>query len=189
LKYYLKTSGKLTGKLTAEYLKYGKIILRPLEPEDIGLLYEWENNMEIWEVSNTKAPFSKHILAQYIENSVHDFYTTKQLRLIIETDEKKPVGAIDLFDFDPYHQRAGIGILIHKHEDRNKGYATDALQALINYSIVVLGLHQLYANISADNETSLHLFHNLGFTISGEKKDWLRTQSGWKNELILQKML
>lgn len=175
--------------MASEFLKYGKIALRPLEPEDIGNLYEWENNMEIWEVSNTKAPFSKHVLARYIENSIHDIYSTKQLRLVIETIEKKPVGAIDLFDFEPYHLRAGVGILIHNTDDRDKGYATDALQALLNYSLTILGLHQLYANISATNEVSLALFQNLGFVVAGEKKEWLKTSSGWNDELTLQKIL
>ncbi|MFW5831234.1 MAG: GNAT family N-acetyltransferase, partial [Prolixibacteraceae bacterium] len=71
-------------------LKYGKISLRPLEPEDIDLLYQWENNMEIWEVSNTKAPFSRHILAMYIKESARGIYETKQLRLIIQNENRQP---------------------------------------------------------------------------------------------------
>ncbi|HYQ56011.1 MAG TPA: GNAT family N-acetyltransferase [Draconibacterium sp.] len=170
-------------------LTYGNIALRPLEPADIDLLYEWENNMEIWEMSNTQTPFSKHLLAQYLVESARDIYSTKQLRLVIETKGKKPVGAIDLFDFDPYHQRAGIGILIHDNQDRKKGYAGDALQAMSNYSLQVLGLRQLYANIGADNWGSIQLFEKYGFTRCGIKKDWIKTFSGWKDELIYQKFL
>lgn len=170
-------------------LAYGNIALRPLEPNDVDLLYEWENNMEIWEMSNTQTPFSKHLLAQYLVESAKDIYTSKQLRLVIETKEKKPVGAIDLFDFDPYHQRAGIGILIHNNEDRKKGYAGDALQAMSNYSLEILGLKQLYANIAADNWGSIQLFQKMGFTRCGIKKDWIKTFSGWKDELLYQKLL
>lgn len=170
-------------------LKYGKIKLRPLEPDDIELLYQWENNMEIWEVSNTKAPFSKHILAQYIKESARDIYETKQLRLIIQNESNQPVGAIDLFDFEPYHQRAGIGILIHKTEHRNRGYATDALTALSNYALNTLGLKQLFANISEDNVTSIRLFEKNGFKKAGVKKNWIKTINGWKDELFFQKML
>ncbi|NQU86104.1 MAG: GNAT family N-acetyltransferase [Mariniphaga sp.] len=171
------------------FLEYGNVILRALEPEDIELLYNWENNSEIWNLSNTKSPFSKHILAQYIKESFRDIYETKQLRLIIKTSSGDPVGAIDLFDIDPYHQRAGIGILISKTKNRGKGYASDALQALCNYALNIIGLHQLYANISEDNITSLNLFEKAGFTVSGEKTDWLKTLDGWKKELILQKIL
>jgi len=171
------------------YLEFNNITLRPLEPEDIGLLYTWENNVSIWEASNTRAPFSKHVLAQYIKDSVYDIYTTKQLRLIIETLGHTPVGAVDLFDFDPYHQRAGIGILIHNAEDKEKGYAGDALRAMCTYAVKTLGLHQLYANIASDNEASLKLFKKSGFKESGTQKDWLKTSSGWKDSITLQKIL
>jgi len=170
-------------------LQYKNISLRPLEPEDVELLYKWENNMEIWEASNTKTPFSKYILAQYIKESARGIYETKQLRLIIENENKEPVGAVDLFDFEPYHLRAGVGIMIHNNSDKNKGYATDALAALSNYALNVLGIKQLYANISEDNSVSIKLFEKAGFKQSGIKKNWLKTQNGWKDELFYQKML
>ena len=170
-------------------LKYGKISLRPLEPEDIEILYKWENNLEIWEVSLTKTPFSKHILAQYIIDSAQDIYTTKQLRLIIENENSEPVGAVDLFDFEPYHSRAGVGILINNNKDRNKGYASDALVALSNYALEILGLKQLYANIAFDNENSIKLFEKCGFEKTGTKKNWLKTITGWKDEYLYQKFL
>ena len=101
----------------------------------------------------------------------------------------KPVGAIDLFDFEPYHLRAGVGVLVYKSDDRNKGYATDALEALSNYSFNVLGLKQLYANITADNNSSIHLFEKSGFKMVGIKKEWVKVPSGWKDEILFQKIL
>ena len=171
------------------YLHHGKISLRPLEPEDIELLYQWENNMEIWEISNTKTPFSRYILTEYIKNSHKDIFETKQLRLIIQNEENRPVGAVDLFDFEPYHQRAGVGILIHNTGDQNQGYATSALKALFNYARNVFGLKQLFANIAEDNPQSIALFEKVGFEKSGIKKAWLKTSKGWKDELFYQKML
>ena len=171
------------------HLAYGKIALRPVEPDDIDLLYQWENNMEIWNVSNTRTPFSRFILAEYLKESAKDIYETKQLRLIIETLDGTPVGAVDLFDFDPYHMRAGIGILIHNAENRDKGFAGDALQVMFGYALNVLGLKQLYANIAASNEVSIHLFQKAGFVVTGTKLNWLKTAKGWEDELLLQKML
>lgn len=169
-------------------ISYGKITLRALEPYDIDLLYQWENNMEIWDVSNTKTPFSKYILDKYLNDSAKDIYELKQLRLIIQNENMTPVGAVDLFDFDPYHLRAGVGILIHKNE-RNMGYAGDTLQALSEYALNVLGLKQLYANIADDNTTSIRLFEKAGFEKVGLKKFWLKTVNGWKDEILFQKIL
>jgi diamine N-acetyltransferase len=145
--------------------------------------------MEIWNVSNTRTPFSRFILAEYLKESAKDIYETKQLRLMIETLEGEPVGAVDLFDFDPYHMRAGIGILIHNPDNRNHGYASDALQAMFDYARDFLGLKQLYANIAKSNGVSIHLFEKTGFVRTGTKLNWLKTTKGWEDEFLLQKML
>jgi diamine N-acetyltransferase len=168
------------------YLLNDVVSLRAIEPEDIELLYSWENDPEIWEVSHTLVPFSKYILALYIKNSDKDIYESKQLRLMIDTSDGKTIGAIDLFDFDPYHSRVGIGILIHNSEDRSKGYASAALELLITYCFDKLNIHQLYVNIETGNKISLALFEKHGFKICGTKKEWIQTPSGWKDEAMMQ---
>ncbi len=170
--------------------KGNQLILRAIEPSDIDLLYNWENNREIWKVSNTITPFSKYILQKYIENSHLDIYQTKQLRLMIDVvnpkEGHKTVGAIDLFDFDAYHLRAGVGILIGGTNDRNQGIASKALNELSVYAFEILGLHQLYCNITIDNNASLRVFEKAGYTICGTKKDWIKYQQGYLDEIILQ---
>ena len=165
------------------------ISLRALEPEDIDDLYKWENNTDVWRVSNTLVPFSKYILKKYIESSHLDIYQTKQLRLMIvvnDNDNTKTIGTIDLFDFDPYHNRAGVGILIGDNNERNKGYASKALSKLIEYCFETLKLNQLYCNIAEDNQISLKLFGKHGFEIIGLKKQWLKYSNGYNNEYLLQ---
>ncbi|MDP2540878.1 GNAT family N-acetyltransferase [Tenacibaculum discolor] len=167
--------------LTGTHIK-----LRALEPEDLEFLFQIENNESFWEVSHTQAPFSKFLLKQYLENAHLDIFEAKQLRLVI--DEKstgKSVGMIDLFDFNPQHKRAGIGILIHP-DFQQKGFASEALQLLINYCFTHLHLHQLYANITNDNTNSLHLFEKQNFKQIGIKKDWIFYNGTYKDELLFQ---
>lgn len=162
------------------------ITLRALEPEDLDFLFQTENNESFWEVSHTQTPFSKYILKLYLENSHLDIYEAKQLRLIIEENNSRTsVGMIDLFDFNPQHKRAGIGILIHR-EFQNKGYASEALSTLINYAFTHLNLHQLYANITEDNSKSISLFEKHQFTKVGLKKDWIFVNGNYKNEILFQ---
>mgnify|MGYP006309172521 FL=1 len=116
-----------------------QISLRALEPEDLEILYRWENDTGLWHLSNTLVPYSRYLLKEYLEHSRKDIFELKQLRLIIELNEdKRPVGAIDLFDFDPFHRRAGIGILIAEKSDRKKGYAREALETLKEYVFYLL---------------------------------------------------
>jgi len=160
------------------------INLRALEPEDLGFLFNVENNTLFWEVSNTATPFSKYILKQYIVNSHQDIFEAKQLRLIIENN-KTPIGIIDLFDFDPLHKRAGIGVLILEKYQK-QGFANEALQTVIKYAFSVLNLHQLYANITSDNRNSIQLFKKNNFTKIGIKKDWIYTNNTYKDEILFQ---
>lgn len=167
-------------------LKGEHITLRALEPEDLDFLVKTENDENFWEVSHTQTPFSKYILKLYLENSHLDIYEAKQLRLIIEENSSKTsVGMIDLFDFNPQHKRAGIGILIPQ-KYQNKGFASEALSTLINYAFTHLNLHQLYANITDDNVKSIALFEKHQFKKVGVKKDWIFTNGKFKNEILFQ---
>jgi len=163
-----------------------KINLRALEPEDLDFLYQIENNESFWQISHTQTPFSKFILRQYLENAHLDIYEAKQLRLLIEeTTTKKQLGMIDLFDYNPMHKRAGIGILIHP-KFQQKGFATEALSLLIKYAFSNLDLHQLYANITVDNSKSISLFKKYSFIKVGIKKDWILSEGKFKDEVLFQ---
>jgi diamine N-acetyltransferase len=166
------------------------IKLRAVEPVDLELLYEWENSADLWNVSDTTVPYSRHILAQYIETARQDIFTSKQLRLMI--DLKQPAGAqmtigiVDLFDFDPLHLRAGVGIAIFDGNCQRHGYALQALRLLKLYAFDFLSLHQLYCNIIASNKASLRLFLKAGFRKTGVKYEWRKTAAQWEDEYILQ---
>jgi diamine N-acetyltransferase len=168
-------------------MRFEKINLRALEPEDLELLYGWENNDSYWIISNTVTPFSKYTLKRYLENSHKNIYETGQLRLMIElTAEKKTIGTIDIFDFDPFHKRAGLGILIADEKERKKGYATMSLKCLIGYCFNTLQLHQIYCNILSNNCESMDLFMKVGFVQTGIKKDWIKTADGYLDEHMFQ---
>lgn len=167
-------------------LKGKHIRLRALEPEDLDFVLEVENDESIWQLSNTQTPFSRYVIKQYLEHAHKDIFEVKQLRLVIEDDKEKPLGLIDVFDFDFKNKRAGVGIIIKESLDRNKGYGYESLKLLMNYCFKHLGIHQLYCNISEDNDLSLKLFNKLGFKKVGLKKDWNFNNGKFNNEFLLQ---
>ncbi len=172
--------------LQPDFLQNENLLLRSLEPEDLDFLYRIENDTIMWSLSNTLTPYSKFILKQYIENSHRDIFEARQQRFIITVQKTmKQIGAIDLFDFDPYNKRAGVGIVVERSE-HGKGYALQALELLKRYCFVYLKLHQLYCNISESNDRSLSLFEKCGFEKVALKKEWNNTIYGWENEYMLQ---
>lgn len=162
--------------------------LRALEPEDLDMLYIWENTPPLWIHGNSLSPYSRMSLRQYInETQQTDIYESKQLRLIIELmEDKSAVGVIDLYDFDIRNSRAGIGVLIDASY-RNKGYAAQALTIIEEYAFNFLALHQLYAHILASNEVSLRLFQKAGYKETGVLTNWVQTKKGiFENVHIVQ---
>ena len=162
--------------------------LRALEPQDLEFLYEIENDPLVWEISGTTTPYSKHILKQYLNNAHKDIFEVKQLRLVICDIEAKPIGLIDLFDFDPKNHRAGLGVIILEEGDRNRGLGTEALTLMIDYAFTILDLRQVYVDVLAGNKAGVHLFEKLGFNRVGTKKHWIYSNGEFKDEILFQKL-
>lgn len=163
-----------------------EIRLRALEPEDLTFLYIIENNIDNWSISDTKIPFSKYILHEYLKNIEDDITKTGQLRLVIEnTINKEPIGLIDLFNYDAINQRSEVGIIIEE-EFREKGYGNIALEILKNYCKKTLNIHQLYCEIHEDNIKSVSFFKKNDFEKTGIKKDWHLVETKYINVLFFQ---
>jgi diamine N-acetyltransferase len=64
------------------------ILLRALEPSDIDLMYEWENDTDFWPVSGTLTPFSRYTMEQFVKGA-QDIYVNKQLRLAIDKNRSR----------------------------------------------------------------------------------------------------
>ena len=170
-------------------LKGENIYLRAVEPEDVSRLLLWENNPQNWKVSDTEVPFSVKDMLNYVENQQH-IRSTGQLRLMIcLNDEQEAIGAIDLYDANFKHLRAGIGILIADESHRAKGYASESLSLLIRYSRDFLGLYNLHCSIHADNDDSVRLFEKFDFERVGIRKDWYFHKGERIDEILYQKCL
>ena len=171
-------------------LKTDKIYLRALEPEDLEFLFKWENSIDIWQESNTLAPFSRFVIKEFIERSLSEnVFEVGQVRLMIcSTQDNSVVGTADIFDIDPINSRAAVGLLID-NSHRGKGYAKDALDLLCDYTSNTLLLNQLYVHIATDNSSCLNLFDRSDFEKCGTLKSWIRTKNGYKDVFVYQKIL
>ena len=162
--------------------------LRALEPEDLDFLYSLENDPEYWDVGNTNVPYSHFSLTNYIMGSTSDIYGDKQMRLVIENEGKEAVGLLDLFNFDPKHRRAEVGIAVVRKE-RGRGLGHAALLKAVDYARQVLHLRQLYAFANADNSKSVQLFCGAGFQQGARLKQWFYDGDGYQDAIVMQLLL
>lgn len=200
-----------------ELLKGEKVTLREMRDDDLELIYDWENRSELWYLGDVHEPLTQAEISNFINHSTGDIYTDGQLRLMIDVSASlrgkndrsnlsdledchaefmqsaaevpaMTVGCIDLFEFDKFNLRAGVGILIAEPEDRKNGYAKEALSLLTNYCFEVLNLRQLYCHITIDNKASLQLFKTCGFEQSGTNRDWVKKGNAFIDAVFMQKL-
>ena len=167
--------------------------MRAIEPEDIDAIYRWENDPDVWQHSAAHTPFSRHTLTDYIMSQIGtDIYAARQLRLMCDAcfhdAQWRVAGAIDLYDFDPYHSRAGVGILVDTAM-RGQGIGLAMIQQLKTFAVENLHLHQLYSEVAANNDASLRLFSKAGFTQCGIRRQWYATPQGFMDCIEMQLLL
>ena len=164
------------------------VSLRAIEPVDIELLFDLENDVELWKYSNRSQPYSRDLLQNYIANAHKDIFEIRQIKFTIIAQDDTAVGFIDLFDYEPLHHRAGVGLVI-RNQDQSKGYGGAALELIGVYAQKHLQLHQLYAHIAAENKISIQLFERQGYCFVGKKKDWNFYEEQYHDESIYQKLI
>lgn len=149
-----------------------EVVVRAIEPEDLDFLYSVENDSEMWMVGEANVPYSKFTLNNYVMTSASDIYADRQLRLLIQKTDGTPVGLLDIFNFDPRHMRAEIGVAVVR-EERDRGYGHAALLKAVDYCQRIIHLHQVYALVDEHNSQSIQLFKGAGFSNTCVIKDWL----------------
>lgn len=171
---------------SVSFLSGADVRLRALEPEDLDFIYRMENDPAHWAMTDFTVPYSRYALRRYLADSRNDLFADRQLRLVIvQQSTGSSVGLIDLFNYEPMHARAEVGLLVHE-DYRGLGYATQALRLLCDYAFRFLSLHQLAAYVSSDNLPSLHVFHACGFSECGLLRQWWRVGGAYRDVLLLQ---
>lgn len=159
-----------------------------MEPGDVDAIYRWENDPMVWTVSASHQPFSRHAVQKYIdENSLCDIYTSRQLRLMADNGEAS-VGCVDLYNFDPHHRRAAVGILVDPAY-RGEGYGTAIISELLQFAAEHLNMHQIYCTTTPDNTACIKMFERCGFSRCGILNDWVFDAGTFKPSIMLQKIL
>lgn len=168
--------------------------LRPLEPEDLDLLYTIENSLELWDSTDNDTLLSRYAIKQYIARMA-SIYECNILRLaIVAGPEDTPalsaertVGVIDLTDFSARHRRAEVGLALLA-ECRGMGLGSKALLLMEELAVSQFHIHTLTAHVATDNTGCLKVFERAGFSRIGTLADWICRGNKHADVVLLQKV-
>ena len=147
---------------------YMDVILREFKESDVPQKVEWINNPENNQFLHYDLPLKVDRTIEWFRNRD----TTRRLDCVIEYDGT-PVGLIGLLQIDVVNQKAEYYITIGECSFKQKGIATKATKAILNYAFAELGLHKVYLNVDAKNANAIRLYEKVGFKQEGHFVDEL----------------
>ena len=156
-----------------------RLLIRLPQADDRADLFELHRDDAVnryLPYASWKIPDDGNIWFERAHTRLHD--NTGLQMVMVANDLQKVIGSCVLFHFELENEVAEIGYALAQAH-WGKGYAAEAIQALIDYAFVVLGMRRLVAHVDVRNRASHQLLLKLGFTHEGV----LREDSLMKGEL------
>jgi RimJ/RimL family protein N-acetyltransferase len=152
---------------TASELHTPRLLLRPLRDDDAEALFGIFSDaavMRHW----SSAPWTDPAQArQRIAADAAGHAAGEHLALgIVRRDDGRLIGRCTLFDLWPSCRRAQVGYILEAPA-WGRGFAAEAVRALLRHGFEALDLNRVEADIDPRNTASARLLQRLGFTREG----------------------
>ena len=164
----------------------GKMVtLRAPELADVPYLHRWSNDPEIWNMlGGWHFPFSSRSTDEWV-NNLKDGNLTDHI-FCIETPTDGIIGTANIINIDWKNRNAFHGMMIGKSDLRGKGYALDALYAIMRYAFMELGLQRLDGDMISYNTRSINFYINKGgWKEEGIRKKWFFRNGEYHDKIIV----
>lgn len=149
-------------------LETERILLKPIEPEDLNFLMELRWKAEIVEhiIHN---PISSRMQQNWYENVMKSGDLVLSIFYKDEKNKTKTtlIGTIGLYDFNYRHQRATLKSMRILPEYQGKNIGLEATDLLMDYGFNVLNLNKICCDLFEDNMARLKGLIKLGFKKEG----------------------
>src|SRR5258708_10029890 len=133
-------------------LRHGSIYLRPDARDDLPRFVRWLSDARTSRTLALISPLSQALEERWFEQVLERQSRDRWHFVVCLLADDRPLGAIELFDLDTTNGSAGLGIVIGDPDDTVHGPGSDALRALIDFSIGELRLELNWLHRSAYNE-------------------------------------
>ena len=147
-------------------------VLRPVEPADAELIHRWMNHPEIWHYMDYERPVSEADVLEDVGRSHAEGFPFT----ILVGD--RPIGRIGLNQFRSRDRICAFYMFIGEPAFWGKGYAQDAVIALLGYAFDRWDLNQVELWTLGDNDRALNVYKRCGFVEEARLRD-----RSWKGGL------
>lgn len=88
------------------------------------------------------------------------------------------VGTVSLYEISNTYSKAELGYKFSS-QHHHKGYASEAVEKILDIAFTELGLHRICARVMEENTPSIRLLLGLGFEKEGVCRDFMKLRGQW----------
>lgn len=166
-----------------------RLCLRRLTPADKQIQIEHDLNRTI--MAQVRDPLTREQAEQRAREMLGDWDAAEDAWLGLAIEERTAGQFVGLAFFRVVsyeNQSVELGYRLHPDYWR-RGYATEAVRALVEFLAETIEVRKLVAYCVAENEGSLKVLENLGFSREGCLKQHSWLDGRWQDELIFGRVL
>lgn len=156
-----------------------KVFLRPVEEQDVELIHRWMNHPEIWHYMDYERPVSMADVAEDVERSRSEGFPST----IVVGD--RPIGRIGLNQFRPRDRICSLYMFIGEPAFWGKGFAQDAVMALLDHAFDRWDLHQVELWTLGDNDRALGTYKRCGFAEEARLRERSWKDGRWVDRVVM----
>lgn len=155
-----ETTGFLIGK---------RVYLRPLEKEDLPLIQKWANDPEIRPIVGETHPRSQAAIEAYYERIQKD--ENRVWFAVVLKENDRVIGETGLLRMFYPWRTTDLTIILGEKDTWGKGYGTEAILLLMDYTFGYLNFHRISIGVVGFNDRALRFYEKVGFKKEGIQRD------------------
>lgn len=149
-----------------------RIEFRPVTAGLLPLIERWYNDLETSRTLGVDwRPISTRRKARHLE---HLLVSNEPHFAIHDRETATPIGICGLDDIDAGQGTAEFSILIGDPVFRGRGYGTEATRLLLAYAFDVVGLNNVWLQVSSNNPAAIRAYEKAGFRQIGIRRESVR---------------
>jgi diamine N-acetyltransferase len=150
-------------------LKGDRIVLRPLEWEDVLQIQQWWMDPGLRKLIGEIEPMSDGACRELFRKARED---ESRLWFVIELLETgRVIGEAGLLRIFPAWRTTDLTMILGEPDARGQGYGTEAIHLLLRHAFDVLRLHRVAVGVVGFNDTALAFYEKAGFKREGLQRD------------------
>lgn len=159
-----------------------KVFLRVYEDRDIPYLLKWYNDYELNKLAGWT---SSKVNASKLRYNMSRSFGSDPMNLMVDDLNGKPIGTIQLYDFNEQDKSCKLGIRIGDKDYWSKGYGGDAVKTIVEYAFFCLDINRVDLRVYEYNERAAHCYEKCGFKHEGRTRKSAFIDGSYYDEILM----